>query len=260
MIEECPNELFKVAEKSLEASSKIIKKYFRKSVDINEKLDGTIVSVADKETETIIRAIISQECPEHGIIGEEFEDINPNSEFKWILDPIDGTQSFITGKPIFGTLIALYFKDKPILGIIDQPIINERWIGKVSNITTFNGFQIKTSTKELLSDCFMESTSPFLFDKLQKQKFLNLVESTKKTGWGSDCYAYGLLANGYIDIICESNLKFYDFAAIVPVIEGAGGKITDWQGNNLNIHSDGNILASANSIIHKKALKILQNN
>ena len=176
MIEECPNELFKVAEKSLEASSKIIKKYFRKSVDINEKLDGTIVSVADKETETIIRAIISQECPEHGIIGEEFEDINPNSEFKWILDPIDGTQSFITGKPIFGTLIALYFKDKPILGIIDQPIINERWIGKVSNITTFNGFQIKTSTKELLSDCFMESTSPFLFDKFPTvTRFIFLV-------------------------------------------------------------------------------------
>lgn len=180
----------------------------------------------------------------------------------WVLDPIDGTRSFITGKPLFGTLISLLYKGTPVIGIIDQCVLNERWLGIAGQTSTLNGNPIRADGVVSLSDANMHSTTPDMFqDGVEATKFDAMRKAVRAPHYGADCYAYALVASGFADIVFEADLGLYDYCALVPVLEGAGGVITDWSGESLTLsnheNSKGRVVASANSMLHSQALEIL---
>jgi histidinol-phosphatase len=204
-----------------------------------------------------MRRLIAARFPGHGIIGEEFGRERADAEFVWVLDPIDGTKSFISGVPLFGTLIALARRGHPILGIIDQPISRERWIGAASRPSLFNGSPIRCRPCPSLAAASLFATSPDMFSGADKAAFGRVAEAVKLVRFGADCYAYGLLALGLIDLVIESSLKPYDFSAMVPVVEGAGGVASDWRGAPLTIESDGRVIIAGDRRMHEAALRLL---
>ncbi len=235
-------------------SQKIIMDFYRKEMNIEIKTDFTPVTIADKKSEEKMRELITKEFPEHGIIGEEFEDINPNSEYKWILDPIDGTKSFIYGTPLFGTLIALLKNNQPILGVINLPALNEFLIGD-NNSTYLNDVVVRVRNCENISSAVLLITDYMNFEKYRNIKALNnLIRKVKLfRSWG-DCYGYYLVATGYADIMIDPIMSLWDFMALIPIINGAGGKITDYYGND---PLRGDSIVATGGIIHKEVIKIL---
>ena len=175
-----------------------------------------------------------------------------------MLDPIDGTAAYLAGKPQFGTLIALVHREEPIIGMIDQPILGERWLGAVGRSTTFNGAKTATRRCSKLEKANLNTTSPDMFEGQNSDEFSKLSERVAMTMYGGDCYAYGLLTSGHIDLIVEADLKPYDFCALTPIINGAGGSIADWQGHLLNMKSDGRIVASGDAAILAQAIEVLK--
>lgn len=253
----CPPDLIALAHRLADASGAVVRRYFRTPFDIVEKADWTPVTIADREAEEALRALIKSARPDHGIIGEEFGNERADARYVWVLDPIDGTGSFATGKPVFGTLIALLEDDVPILGVIDQPITGERWIGARGHGTTLNNKPVRTRPCPHLKAAWLESTSPSLFAKPDGEAFQRLAAATLRTRWGSDCYAYAVLATGFVDLVAETGLKLYDFAALIPVVEGAGGLITDWAGKPLTRRSGGHVLAAGDARVHAEACRVL---
>lgn len=250
------DELVSFAKYLSDESAKVIKQYFRKPIDISNKEDQSPVTIADKNTELLIRNLISSKYPNHGILGEEFEDKDKESEYLWVIDPIDGTRSFIAGHKDFGTLIALLHNKKPIIGIINCPIHDERWLGVNGKQTTMNGKNIKTSDTINLDQSYLCSTGLYMFKNDNfKKGFEKIIDKTKYHRYGGDCYNYGLLASGFIDIVIENMLKTHDYMALIPIIEGAGGKITDRYGKSINLDSDGSVVVSANEKLHKKIIE-----
>jgi inositol-phosphate phosphatase / L-galactose 1-phosphate phosphatase / histidinol-phosphatase len=237
-----------VAHRLADAAREAIRPHFR-SVSPEFKGDASPVTVADREAEDAMRAILMSEYAQDGIVGEEYPEHEGRSGRQWVLDPIDGTISFIAGRPIFGTLIALMQDGWPVLGIIDQPIIGERWVGRIGMPTTLNGKEVRTRSCKSLDAATLATSSPHYFDSASADGYMKLahaVGGNKRQGmivYGGDCYNYGLLASGHLDIVCESGLSLYDYAALVPVVEGAGGTMSDWQGNPLDAQSDGTVIA-----------------
>ncbi|KAL3807083.1 hypothetical protein ACHAXA_002109 [Cyclostephanos tholiformis] len=221
------------------------------------------VTLADRAAERAMRELITEKFPDHGIYGEEYGIKAADADWVWVLDPIDGTRSFITGKPLFGTLIALLHKGTPVIGIIDQCVLNERWLGIVGKESTLNEIPIKTDGVITLSDAEMYSTTPDMFEHGDAlTKFDAMRGAVRTPHYGADCYAYALVASGFgADIVVEADLGLYDYCALVPIIEGAGGIITDWTGDRLTLFnhekSRGRVLASANPSLHCQALEIL---
>lgn len=232
-----------LAERLAEAAGQAIRPLFRAGYGKHTKDDHSPVTEADHAAETAMRAILEAERPEDGIIGEEFGLHNAGSGRQWVLDPIDGTISFMAGRPIFGTLIALMQDGWPVLGIIDQPIAGERWIGQIGKGTIFNGKPVRTAPCPSLDDAKLATSSPHYFSGEQVDAYMAVAKAVggdKRQGmivYGGDCYNYGLLASGHLDIVCEAGLKIFDYAALVPVVEGAGGIMADWQGNPLDADS-----------------------
>jgi len=255
-----PQSYLDLAQHLADAARPIAKKYFRTPLDIDAKDDDSPVTIADREIETEMRLIIEETFPTHGILGEEHGTLRGDAEYVWVLDPIDGTKSFITGKPLFGTLIALAHNRVPVLGIIDQPINEERWIGAAGHPTTFNGQAVTTRCCDELGKATMYTTSPLLFPT--EGGFLNayhyLERSVKLPMFGGDCYAYGLLSSGFCDIVCETGLNPYDFAALIPVVEGAGGSMTDWDGNPLTLESKGDAIALGDPALKEAVVEALK--
>ncbi|XP_050234910.1 bifunctional phosphatase IMPL2, chloroplastic isoform X2 [Mercurialis annua] len=256
-----------VANKLADASGEVIRKYFRKKFEIIDKDDLSPVTIADRAAEESMVSIIFDHFPSHAIYGEEngWMCKEKYSDYVWILDPIDGTKSFITGKPVFGTLIALLHRGKPILGVIDQPILRERWIGVTGRRTKLNGEELSTRSCAKLSQAYLYTTSPHLFEGKAEEAFARVRSKVKVPLYGCDCYAYALLASGHVDLVVESGLKPYDFLSLVPVIEGAGGVITDWKGNRLcwDVSPDSratsfNVVAAGDKQIHQQALDTLK--
>lgn len=236
-----------------DAAGAVLRRYFRRTLSVIDKADASPVTVADREAEAAMRALILERFPEHGIFGEEHGTIRSEAEYLWVLDPIDGTRSFICGVPLFGTLIALLHRGRPVLGIIDQPILGERWIGVSGQATTFNGQPVHTRSTPALEAATLFSTAPDLFAGADGDAFRRLQAKVKLTRFGTDCYAYGLLAAGHIDLVVEAQLKPYDYCAVIPVIAGAGGAITDWEGRPLGLDSDGRVLACGDRRLHALA-------
>ena len=218
-----------------------------RSADIasEAKDDASPVTMADRNAEEAMRRILKAELPQDGVHGEEFGVEVGRSGRQWVLDPIDGTTAFLAGRPIFGTLIALLVEGFPVLGIIDQPILGERWLGVMGEETTFNGKPIQTRRCRELSKASLATTGPQYFTDAQGEQFMLLASKTdhKRMVMGGDCYNYGCLASGQIDVIAEAGLKLHDYAALVPVVEGAGGTMCDWQGEPLHAGSSGEVLA-----------------
>jgi len=240
-----------------DAAGEVLRRYFRAPIAVDSKADETPVTVADREAEQAMRALIEETYPDHGMIGEEFGATREGAEHVWVLDPIGGTKAFITGKPVFGTLIALLTDGAPVLGVIDQPVLHERWVGANGRPTAFNGSAAATRRCAGLADAILNATTPDMFAGEDAVRFGRLGAAVQATHYGGDCYAYGLLASGFIDLIVEADLKPYDFCALIPVIEGAGGVVTDWQGRALDLHSDGRVVAAGDPAVHVKAVEVL---
>ena len=204
-----------------------------------------------------MRELIAARFPDHGIIGEEFGREREDAEFVWVLDPIDGTKSFISGVPLFGTLIALAHRGRPILGVIDQPIQRERWIGAEDRPTTFNGAPVRCRACPDTAAATLFATSPDMFTGADAAAFRRLAGAAKLVRFGADCYAYGLIALGCVDLVVEASLKPYDFSAVAPIVAGAGGIATDWQGQPLSLASDGRVAAAGDQRAHAAALVLL---
>ena len=240
-----------------DAAGEAIRPYFRRPIAVDDKPDLSPVTAADRAAEAAMRQLIAKRFPAHGIIGEEFGSEREDAEFIWVLDPIDGTKSFISGVPLFGTLIALAHQGRPILGIIDQPISRERWIGARGRPTTLNSAPIRCRPCAALAAATVFSTSPDMFKGGDSAAIARVAAAAKLVRYGADCYAYGLLAQGFIDLVIEASLKSYDFSAVVPIVEGAGGIASDWWGAPLSLASDGRVLVAGDRRAHQQALRLL---
>jgi len=240
-----------------DAAGAAIRPHFRQPIAVDDKADLSPVTIADRNAESAMRERIRARFPAHGIIGEEFGREHDDAEFVWVLDPIDGTKSFISGVPLFGTLIALSRQGRPIVGVIDQPISRERWVGAEGRASVMNGNPIRCRPCSFLGAATVFATSPDMFQGTDASAFARLATSAKLVRYGADCYAYGLLTLGCIDLVVEASLKPYDFSAMLPIVEGAGGIATDWHGAPLTIASDGRVVVAGDRRAHEQALALL---
>lgn len=247
-----------------EASGRVIRRHFRAPLAVADKAgaDGAMydpVTVADRDAEAAIRALIRERRPQDGLYGEEFGYEPGESGLTWVIDPIDGTRAFITGMPLWGTLIALYDGERPILGVMDQPWTGERFVGSRfgAELHDRDGRRpLRTRACAGLAEAALYSTHPDLFDgPAEKSAFDALAGRVRMTRYSGDCYAYCMLAAGCIDLVVESGLKPWDVQALIPIVEAAGGLMSGWQGESA-AHG-GRILVAGDARVHAEALAIL---
>lgn len=257
----CPVELIRFAERLADLSGAEARRHFRNpSLAMEVKADLSPVTDADRGIELALRKEVAAAQPTHGFFGEEFPAEKPDAEFLWVVDPIDGTKAFLAGKPTFGTLIALLQQGRPILGVIDHPALGERWIGAAGRPTTHNGRTVHSRRCAELGSAVLYASSAEMFKGADRTRFESLRSQVQLNGWGGDCYSYALLASGFIDLVVEAGLGPYDFLALVPVIEGADGRITDWQGGPLGFDMgarNGHVLAAGDPSLHAQAIERL---
>ncbi len=254
-----PSNALKVAIQAADAAREVTLRYFRQPLEINQKSDLSPVTIADQETEKVIQAILQLAFPDYGFYGEETGKTGIDQPWVWVVDPIDGTTSFSTGKPTFGTLIALCYQGQAQLGIIDHPALDDRWIGVKGQSTTHNGKPVKANTaKTSLSEVAACTTTTKMFDEKAMPRYLAVSDQCQYGVFGADCMAYGLLASGFADLVVEASLKPYDYMAVAPVVEGAGGVITDWEGRPITLDTADQILAAANPDLHQAALTAIK--
>lgn len=256
----CPADLIQFAERLADATGAVARRHFRSpALAVEAKADLSPVTIADREVELALRREIATAYPDHGIVGEEFPPERPEAEFVWVVDPIDGTKAFLAGKPTFGTLLALLREGRPILGVIDHPALGERWIGAHGHPTTHNGRPVHARRCPELRAAVLCASSPEMFQGADRQRFESLRSAVRVNGWGTDCLAYGLLASGFVDLVAEAAMGPHDYLALVPVVEGAGGLITDWEGwpLGLAVGEKGRVLAAGDPALHGEALRWL---
>ncbi|HEX2840860.1 histidinol-phosphatase [Hyphomicrobium sp.] len=246
------------AEELADVARRIAREHFRSTTAFDLKADSSPVTVADKAIERALRADIEERFPEHGIFGEETGRTEGDGRI-WVLDPIDGTKSFITGMPLFGALIAFVEQDRPQLGIIEMPALKERWSAS-QGVTAFAGRPCRTSDCKTLADARVHTASPDIFTGQDWERYERMSRQAAIRRFGGDCYQYGLLASGFCDVVVEASLMPYDYMALVPVVEGAGGCITDWEGRPLDFNSDGRVAAAASKALHAETLEYLSGN
>jgi histidinol phosphatase-like enzyme (inositol monophosphatase family) len=230
--------------------------YFRRLSETVLKADGSPVTIADRECELLIRKLITQTYPEHGVLGEEYGAEGPSRKLTWIIDPIDGTKSFIAGMPTYGTLLALLHQGRPVLGVIDIPGLNERWSATTETPTMMNQQRAMTGSSSTITRSVLAIISPERFAMSDQVALKQLDAGAGICHYSSDGYAYGLLASGYVDLVVAANQQPFDYLPVINVIEQAGGCITDWNGDVLGFESDGRVLASANQRLHDQALEL----
>nr|UAD82033.1 myo-inositol-phosphate phosphatase 2 [Pseudococcomyxa simplex] len=273
---EVPVDLIDLAHRLADAAAEVTTKYFRSPLVVESKSDASPVTEADRQAEEAMRGVLREHAPTHAIFGEEGgmhagepEQDGSDSGYLWVLDPIDGTKSFITGKPVFGTLIALLRDGVPVLGVLDQPITKERWVGAAGQQTTLNGEPVRTRACKDISGAYLYATTPHMFSGATETAFNRVRDNVRIPLYGCDCYAYGLLAAGFCDLVVEADMKPYDFLALVPIVEGAGGVMTDWKGQHLRwavtpslayavgASLPGEVIAAGDLQLHKVALQLL---
>jgi myo-inositol-1(or 4)-monophosphatase len=238
-----------------------IRPFFRTSLAIEDKSRGGVfdpVTIADRAAEDAMRTLIRQTFPAHGIIGEEFDPERGDAEFVWVLDPIDGTKSFISGMPAWGTLIALTRAGRPVFGMVHQPFTAERFTGdgRAAKYRGPAGDRVLTTRPcENLREAVLYTTSPRLMNLADRMRFATIEEVVKLSRYGGDCYSYCMLAAGHVDLVIETELKPHDIAALIPIITGAGGVLTTWSGGAAE--QGGRIVAAGDSRVHEAALAML---
>ena len=250
-------ELLQAAEEVADAVGDITLRYFRGGLAVESKDDESPVTVADRETERAMRAAIAERFPDHGILGEEYGAKGLEQPIVWILDPIDGTKSFIAGAPLFGTLIGVLHQGRPLAGVIRMPQLGESFAGSAGSGSRMNGTPIRCCPGIALEQaflCYNDLPQLIAREPDKAQRLLTLGRYQRPT---SDCYPYAQLAAGWVDAVVDIGLQPYDYLPLVGVIEGAGGIITDWHGAPLSLHSDGRVVAAANPDMHAALLDIL---
>jgi histidinol phosphatase-like enzyme (inositol monophosphatase family) len=251
------------AHRLADAARAVIRPYFRRRLDVTDKGPQGFfdpVTDADKGAERVMRDMIANNYPADGIIGEEYGERSGDSGFVWVLDPIDGTRAFIAGQPLWGTLIALEQDGKPVVGVLDQPFLDERFAG-ARGVTEFRNAssteRLKTRSCEGLADALITTTHPMLhFKDAERQRYFDVEKRCRLSRYGGDCYGYALVAMGFVDLVIETDLKRWDIAPLVPIIEGAGGIVTNWEGRKTS--EGGNVIAAGDARVHAEALKILR--
>ena len=251
------NKYLDFANNFADKSGGILKKKFEESFNIETKNDGSMVTEVDRQIEELFIKELKRKFPEHGVLGEEFGSRKPNSSHQWIIDPLDGTHSFIAGKPLFGTLLCLTIEDIPSVGIVDIPILNERWQGAIGLGVKKNMNKCKITDDKQLEDCILSSTSLLMFDENHAETIKKIYKQVKFPIFGTDCYAYGLLLSDKIDMIIEANMKPWDYMAQVTLIKEAGGIISDWSGKPLTTKSDGKVIAAKSEKSYSQAMVYL---
>lgn len=240
-----------------DAAGEAIRPFFRRPFRVEHKADASPVTEVDQAAERAIRTLLAAQRPADGVIGEEYGADRPEAPRVWVIDPIDGTRAFLAGRPLFGTLIALLEEGRPVLGVIDQPIARDRWLGAAGRPTTLNGEPATTRACGALARAHLATTGPSYFGPADWQAFERVRAAAGDILWGGDCHNYGLLASGHLDLVIEAGLKLHDFAALVPVVEGAGGRMTDWAGRSLGAHSDGRVIAAGDPTLTEAAMAAL---
>lgn len=238
-------------------SRKVMAARLARPPEFEIKPDSSYVTDTDKAIERALRAMINKAFPRHGILGEEYGSENADAEYVWALDPIDGTAAFVAGLPVFGTLIALLHRGTPVVGIIDHLITKDRWIGALGMPSTRNGRAIRTRRCPDLKRAMLSASNPDFFDPGERPRFERLRQATQWRIYGGSCYSYGLLASGRTDIAIDAGLSIHDYAPYVPILEGAGGLITDWNGEPVTVHTGRQILAAGDPARHAEALKLI---
>lgn len=237
--------------------------YFRKRIAVANKADGANfdpVTAADRKAEKVISMLVREAFPDHGLEGEEFGNHQHSARHRWVIDPIDGTRAFIMGQPLWGTLIGLMRDGAPYLGIMDQPFTGERfWSAHKAAYASVRGakpVRLKSRPCARLSDAIITTTHPDLFERgLEANAFAKLKSGARMTRYGGDCYNYCLVAAGFVDLVIETGLKPYDVAALIPIIERAGGRMTAWDGSSAA--QGGRVVASGDPKFHDWVLKQL---
>lgn len=240
-----------------DAARIIALQYFRQVIPVDDKQDKSPVTQADKEIEHKLRELIRKNFPTHGIVGEEFGRDNDQAEFVWVIDPIDGTKSFATGRPLFGTILGLMHEGKPVMGLIDQAYTKERWLGITDTAAWHNGQPITIAPARTLENTRLYTGSIAMFDDGNFQNYLKLCRSAKWVQYSCDCYAYGLLAMGWADLIVEQQLGLHDVVGVAPIITGAGGYISDWNGNKIDSTFNGKAVAASSKALAVQAIGIM---
>ena len=257
----CPEVFVTLAGRLADAAGAIARGHFRGAIEIERKDDESPVTIADREAEAAMRALIAESFPDHGVVGEEHGSERAGAEYVWVLDPIDGTRRFISGHVQFGTLIALLHQGAPVLGAIDMPAMGERWIGATGRPTTHHD---RDGTRPArvrpcaeLGEATLFATTPHMFPGADFAAFERVRTRVGQPMYGGECYAYGLLALGFVDLVIEATMGPYDYLPLVAVVEGAGGTITDWAGRPLGLKSDGRVLAAGDGRAHAAAMTLL---
>jgi len=257
----CPQVFVDLAQSLADRAREIIARYFRNVFEIEQKADQSPVTIADRETESAMRAMIAETFPDHGVLGEEHGIERADARYLWVLDPIDGTKRFTTGHAQFGTLIALLDQGQPILGVIDMPQLDERWLGAAGRPTTHcdrrGDRTVETRACSDLGVASLYTTAPQMFEGADLDAFERLRTAVRTGLYGGECYAYGLLASGFNDLVIEADMDPYDYLSHVAVVQGAGGVISDWQGRPLGLESDGRVLAAGDADLHRAAIDLL---
>nr|WP_100549260.1 MULTISPECIES: histidinol-phosphatase [unclassified Pseudomonas] len=253
-----PPEYLDFARELVEAAAQVTLTYFRQPLEVENKEAEYFdpVTLADKMAERAMRGLIAKRYPGHGVLGEEGENIKGEEPWTWVLDPIDGTRSFISGIPLWGTLIALNDATRPVLGVMDQPFTRERFIGDGSS-ASLNGKQIRSRACGKLSDATLMVTSPEHFlQPPYSELFKKLSSEARMMRYSSDCYAYCMLALGLVDVVLDPGLKPYDIQALMPIIQGAGGVVTRWDGGDAQ--HGGDVIACGDPRLHAQLLVLLR--
>lgn len=248
--------LLQFASKLADAAATVTLDYFRAPIGVDNKLGDSgfdPVTQADQGAERAIRALLEEQFPDHDIFGEEYGRTHKGSDYEWVLDPVDGTRAFISGLPTWGTLIALTYKGEPVIGVIDQPYLEERYLGWPGG-ASLNGERISTSDSGI-TEATISTTDADLFKAEERPAFDRVLRETRLVRYGMDCYAYAIVASGHMDVVIESGLQPYDMMALIPVIRGAGGIATNWEGETPG--PCGRIVASANKSLHESVLACL---
>ena len=236
-----------------DAAGEVLRARFRKPLNLERKGDSSPVTEADRAAESAMAALIRARFPDHGIFGEEHARENAESRWQWVLDPIDGTRAFLAGYPTFTTLIALCLDGAPVLGVIDQPFLRERWTAEAGGVTLLNGERVRAQARRL-EDAVLATTSSDYFTPAQAAAYAKLRARCASAIAGGDAYASAMLASGCVGAVVDAALKPYDYCALVPIVEGAGGVITDWRGKPLTLDSDGSLAAACCPEAHRAML------
>lgn len=253
----CPADYVTLSHRLADAAGAAIRPHYRQAIAIDAKADASPVTVADRESELAMRRLIEAEQPAHGVQGEEFGVSNPHAEWRWILDPIDGTKSFISGSPLFGTLIGLVRGRKAALGLLDQPILGERWLAHGSEPTTLNGRPVRVRACEGVAQATVYTSGLEYWRDDARPAFDRLYETCRLMRFSADCYAVGLLACGFVDLVVEAGMHPHDYAALVPIVENAGGVATDFAGQPLDFVSRTGVICAGDRRAHAQAVSLL---